>query len=216
MFVGHYSASFLAKSLNKNIPLWLLFIAVQFVDVLWAILVLGGIEKVRIIPGFTESNQLDLYFMPYTHSLIGAIGWSIFAFAVYYFWKRRETDQIFFAASLVGVAVFSHWILDLLMHVPDLGLFGDSQKVGFGLWNYPQIALPLEFAILIGSFWLYMRSTSATSAIGKVGFPVFVVFLISVQLLSFFDTSESTASNFAIIGLVSYLLLAAITRLAKL
>lgn len=82
MFTGHYSVSFAAKSAEKHIPLWLLFIAVQFIDVLWSIFVLLGIEKVRIVPGITASNALDLYYMPYTHSLLGVLCWSVLAYAV--------------------------------------------------------------------------------------------------------------------------------------
>ena len=75
MFTGHYSVSFAGRAAEKRIPLWLLFIAVQFIDVLWSIFVLLGIEKVRIVPGITASNALDLYYMPYTHSLLGALCW---------------------------------------------------------------------------------------------------------------------------------------------
>src|SRR5215471_18889801 len=82
MFIGHYSVSFAGKAAEKRIPLWLLFIAVQFIDVLWVIFVLLGIEKVRIVPGFTASNALDLYYMPYTHSLLGVLLWSAFAYVV--------------------------------------------------------------------------------------------------------------------------------------
>jgi hypothetical protein len=67
LFTGHYSVSFAGRAAEKRIPLWLLFIAVQFIDVLWSIFVLLGIEKVRIVPGITASNALDLYYMPYTH-----------------------------------------------------------------------------------------------------------------------------------------------------
>lgn len=80
MFIGHYSASFAGRAAEKRLPLWLLFIAVQFIDVLWTIFVLLGVEKVRIVPGFTASNALDLYYMPYTHSLLGALGWSAVAY----------------------------------------------------------------------------------------------------------------------------------------
>src|SRR5213593_4161234 len=83
MFVGHYGVSFAAKKAEPSIPLWVLFIAVQLLDVLWAPFVLLGIEKVRIVPGITASNPLDLYYMPYTHSLVGAIGWSVVAFLAY-------------------------------------------------------------------------------------------------------------------------------------
>ena len=76
MFVGHYGVSFASKRYGSQIPLWLLFIAVQWLDVIWAPLVLLGIERVRITPGITASNPLDLYYMPYTHSLVAALLWS--------------------------------------------------------------------------------------------------------------------------------------------
>src|SRR5258706_173300 len=79
MFVGHYGVSFAAKKLEPELPLWLLFIAVQLLDVLWAPFVLLGVEKVRIVPGFTATNPLDLYYMPYTHGLVAALGWSVVA-----------------------------------------------------------------------------------------------------------------------------------------
>ncbi len=83
MFVGHYGPSLLAKSLDKTIPLWLLFIAAQLVDVFWAFFIMLGVEKVRIVPGFTATNALDLHYMAYTHRLLGALGWSILAYAAY-------------------------------------------------------------------------------------------------------------------------------------
>src|SRR5437762_11221781 len=83
MFIGHYGPSFAIKSLRPTIPLWLLFIAVQVVDVAWAVLVLLGVEKVRIVPGITASNPLDLYYMPYTHSLAAALLWSLGALVCY-------------------------------------------------------------------------------------------------------------------------------------
>jgi hypothetical protein len=72
MFVGHYGPSFAIKSIQAPIRLWLLFIAVQLLDVGWSVLVLFGVEKVRIVPGITASNPLDLYYMPFTHSLVAA------------------------------------------------------------------------------------------------------------------------------------------------
>ena len=73
MFVGHYGVSFATKKADPSIPLWVLFLAVKWLDVLWAPLVILGIEKVRIVPGFTATNPLDLYYMPYTHSLVAAL-----------------------------------------------------------------------------------------------------------------------------------------------
>src|ERR1700693_3000234 len=107
MFVGHYGPSFAAKAIRPAIPLWLAFIAVQLVDVAWAVLVILGIEKVRIVPGITASNPLDLYYMPYTHSLVAALLWSAGAFAVYRLAVRRGGNS---AAVIAAAAVFSHWI----------------------------------------------------------------------------------------------------------
>jgi len=79
MFIGHYGPSFALKAVRPAIPLWLLFIAVQLVDIGWALLVLLGVERVRIVPGITASNPLDLYYMPYTHSLAAVALWSTVA-----------------------------------------------------------------------------------------------------------------------------------------
>src|ERR671935_1812123 len=76
MFVGHYSVACAAKSERNKIPLWVLFIAVQFLDYIWATLVLLGIEKLRVIKGFTAGSMIDSYFHPYSHSLITAVLWS--------------------------------------------------------------------------------------------------------------------------------------------
>src|SRR5262245_14818574 len=121
MFVGHYGVSFDAKIVDKRIPLWVLFIAVQFIDVLWAVFVLMGIEKVRITPGITATNPLDLYYMPYTHSLLAALAWSVVG-SIGYKAIYKDAKQ----AGVVAAAIFSHWVLDLIVHRPDLPLYGDK------------------------------------------------------------------------------------------
>src|ERR1700704_778861 len=98
----------------------MLFLAVQWIDVMWSIFVLLGLEKVRIAPGITASNPLDLYYMPYTHSLVAALLWSLGAYIAYR--GIRAFGGSHRAALLVAVAVFSHWVLDLLVHRPDLPL----------------------------------------------------------------------------------------------
>src|SRR5215469_9389025 len=133
MFIGHYGPAFAGKAVGPAIPLWVMFIAVQFMDVGWAGLTLAGIEKVRIVPGFTEGSPLDLYYMPYTHGLIGALILSFVfgAIALLFVHERRVA-----VVAVVAGAVFSHWLLDLVVHMPDLPLFDDSAKVGFGLWRW--------------------------------------------------------------------------------
>ena len=209
MFVGHYGPSFAIKSLRPAIPLWQLFIAVQLVDVVWAVLVLFGVEKVRIVPGITASNPLDLYYMPYTHSLVAAIFWSVAAALVFWLLSRVTTRS---AAVWIGVAVFSHWILDFIVHRPDLPLYDDTLKVGLGLWNYPVVALSLEAALLFGGMILYLRVTTPINAIGRVGPPVFGVVMLAIQSYIFFGPPPVSPAAAAITALVSYVLFAVLAE----
>jgi hypothetical protein len=205
MFVGHYGVSFAVKSREKQIPLWLLFIAVQLVDVLWAIFVLTGIEKVRITPGITATNPLDLYYMPYTHSLLGGFLWSGVGFIGY---KLRYKGASY-APLLVAIAVFSHWVLDFLVHRPDLPLYDDTYKVGLGLWNYPALAFALETGFLFGGIILYLRASEARSAIGRYGMPAFGIIMLIVQSIVFFGAPPSSPSAASLTALVAYVVLAA-------
>jgi hypothetical protein len=206
MFVGHYGVSFAIKSIQKPIPLWLLFIAVQFVDVLWAIFVLAGIEKVRITPGITATNPLDLYYMPYTHSLVAALLWSGAGFI----WHKVARRGASYAALLVAAAVFSHWVLDLIVHRPDLPLYDDTLKVGFGLWNYPALALALEASLLFGGIFLYLRASKAVSPAGRFGMLVFGIFLLVAQAIVFFGAPPTSPSAAALTALLSYVVLAGV------
>jgi membrane-bound metal-dependent hydrolase YbcI (DUF457 family) len=201
MFIGHYGPSFACKAWKPVVPLWVLFIAVQLVDIVWAVLVLLGIEKVRIVPGITATNPFDLYYMPFTHSLPGAIFWSVGAAVVY---RAVAPAQKWTAAAIVGGAVFSHWILDLIVHRPDLALYDDAYKVGFGLWNYPAIAFVLEIALLFGGIALYLRVTEPIDAIGRYGMTVLGLFAVVLQAYVFFGPPPVSDIAFALTALVLY------------
>ena len=179
MFVGHYGPSFAAKALKRPIPLWVLFLAVQLLDVCWSIFVLLGVEKVRIVPGFTATNPLDLYYMPYTHSLVGALVWSMLAAFVYKLVRGARASSS--AALIVALAVFSHWILDLIVHRPDLAIYDDTLKVGFGLLNYKGAEFAMEIALLVIGIALYLKRNVIKSAWRKIGIVVFGVVLIQLQ-----------------------------------
>ena len=156
MLFGHYSAAFLAKAAEPRLPLWSLAIAVQFVDVLWAGCLLLGIEHMRIDPALA-SNPLDLYDMPYTHSLVGVFGWAALAGAAAFAWQRSAH-----AALVVGAAVASHWLADWLVHRPDLLLWSGSAKHGLALWNLPLVALALELGLLVASAGVWLRTRGVT------------------------------------------------------
>jgi hypothetical protein len=182
MFVGHYSVAFAAKSDKNKIPLWVLFVAVQFLDYIWATLVLLGIEKLRVIKGFTAGSMLDSYFHPYSHSLITAMLWSAVATVGYkplcgwlgYTYKKS-------AVLIVGLAVISHWILDLVAHPRDLPIYDNTWKVGFGLWNYRDPEFALEIALLAGGIMLYLTRNVLSTA-RKAAVIVFGLALVVIQI----------------------------------
>jgi hypothetical protein len=207
MFVGHYGPSLAAKALKKSIPLWVLFIAAQLLDVFWSIFVLLGIEKVRIVPGITATNPLDLYYMPYTHGLIGSILWAIAASIAYYVF--RKVDGLA-AATLVGATVFSHWVLDWLVHRQDLPLYDNTLKVGLGLWNYPVFAFVLEVAILLGGMYLYLKTTKSVARGGRYGMVIFGLVMFAFQAYVFFGPPPSSDRSAAVTALVSYFSFAAV------
>jgi len=207
MFIGHYGPSFACKAWKPVVPLWVLFVAVQLVDNVWAVLVLLGIEKVRIVPGITATNPFDLYYMPFTHSLPGAIFWSVGAAVVY---RAVAPAQKWTAAAIVGGAVFSHWVLDLVVHRPDLPLYDDAYKVGFGLWNYPAIAFLLEIALLFGGIALYLRVTQPIDAIGRYGMTVLGLFAVALQAYVFFGPPPVSDTAFALTALALYFVFAAL------
>jgi uncharacterized membrane-anchored protein YitT (DUF2179 family) len=201
MFVGHYGVSFAAKRADRTIPLWVLFIAVQFLDVLWAPFVLLGIEKVRIVPGITATNPLDLYYMPYTHSLVAAIVWSVVGALAYQLLARPTALR---SSVIVGIAVFSHWVLDFIVHRPDLPLYDNTAKVGLGLWNSPAIALALEALLLLGGMWLCFHE-NLSRAIGTF---VFGVLMVVLQVYIFFGPPPVSDKAIASTAIISYAVLA--------
>src|SRR6267378_2328596 len=208
MFVGHYGVSFAAKKMEPAIPLWVLFIAVQLLDVLWAPFVLLGIEKVRIVPGFTATNPLDLYYMPYTHGLVAALAWSVVAAFAYRFLVRGASRR---AATIVGIAVFSHWVLDFLVHGPDLPLYDNTAKVGLGLWNFPALALGLEAAALFGGMWLYFR----TGVARRAPTVAFGAAMLAVQTFVFFGPPPVSDRAAAATALAAYVAFAVVIRLLE-
>ncbi len=176
-------------------------------DVLWSIFVLLGIEKVRIVPGITATNPFDLYYMPYTHSLVAALGWSFLAIIIY---KVLSSHGGWSAAAIVGAGVFSHWILDLLVHRPDLPLYDNTMKVGFGLWNFPIVAFGLEVVFLFVGLYLYLRATKPVSRGGRYGMLAFAFLMLPIQGFVFFGSPPASDKAAAITALGSYAVFAAV------
>jgi len=144
LFVGHYGLGLAGKKLSPQVSLGTWFMAVQFLDLLWPIFLLLGWEHVRIVPGLMKLSALDLYDYPISHSLVGALAWSFLFATAYQVLGRRATTfrTRRRAAILLGLGVFSHWILDVLVHRPDVPILPHGPYIGLGLWNVPPWSCP--------------------------------------------------------------------------
>lgn len=204
MFIGHYGVSFAAKKAAPSIPLWVLFLAVQLLDVFWAPFILIGLEKTRIVPGITASNPFDLYYMPYTHSLVAALLWAAGAYIAFRLFQFRRGGSK--GAVVLGLAVFSHWILDFVVHRPDLPLYDDTAKVGLGLWNFPAAAFALEAATLFAGMWLYFGAGYGP----RRGMLAFGLVMLAIQAYVFFGPPPVSDRAFAWTALAAYAVFAAV------
>ena len=205
MFIGHYGVSLALKRADPRLSLGGLFLAVQLLDLLFFSFVLVGIEKMRIVPGFTEYNAYDLYFMPYSHGLVGALVWSGLVLGGVLLFRRAP----FTGAALVALAVFSHFLLDVPMHTPDMPLLGeDSPKLGLGLWNHRWWALAAELAVLGAGLALYLRASRPRTPGARWVTGVVAVLLVALCLATPFVPPPSGVTPGAIQALVVYVLLA--------
>ena len=216
MFVGHYGVSFAGKRPAPRLSLGILFLAVQLLDILFAVFVLLGVEKLRIVPGFTAYNPYDLYWMPYSHSLLAAMIWSVLTTLVGLVALRRlrwSRDRRI-AAGVLGAAVFSHWLLDLPMHTADLPLFLDpaSPKVGGGLWNHVAVSLAAEILVLGAGAAIYLKATKPLSPAARIRTGIFGAVLLGVALATPFMPIPSSDRAFAAQALALYAALAAFAQ----
>ncbi|MXO74014.1 hypothetical protein GRI40_02110 [Altererythrobacter aerius] len=155
MFIGHWAPALAAAAVMPTRPrLGTLFIAAQLVDWAFFALLLLGVEDMRLAPGITHMNPMDLYHMPYTHSLAGTAAFGAVFAAVVWAWRRDVP-----LALAAGAVVISHWLIDLLVHRPDLTIAGAPPKLGLGLWDVPEIAMPLELGLTLGALAFYLRRT---------------------------------------------------------
>jgi hypothetical protein len=191
--VGHYGVGLSGRAATPRVSLGTWFLAIQLLDLLWPLFLLLGWEHVRIRPGLMRLSPLDFYDYPITHSLVGALGWSV-AFAAVYFAVRRRGG----VALLLGAGVLSHWVLDLLVHRPDLPLIpGRGPYLGMGLWNYPALEIAVE-ALLYGlGIHRYLRLTRARDGSGRYGLAALLVLLAALWLGSLLAPPPPSASAIA-------------------
>ena len=186
MFVGHYGVSLAAKRVDARLPLGWLFLAVQLPDILWAVLFLLGVEKARIIPAQTAVRAVDLYYIPYTHSLLASLLWAGAIYAIFRLLPSRAAGlRKSTVAIAMALAVLSHFVLDVIAE-SNLPLYDDAAKIGLGLSNNALAAYIVEGLILLAGLILYLRSTTPKKNLtGRYGMIVFVVLMLAFNLAMF-------------------------------
>lgn len=187
MFIGHFGISFAAKKFAPKVSLATLFIATQFVDILWPFLLVLGVEKVAVTPGYTKTNAFEFLHFPYTHSLFMGLVWGVIVGGIHWLVKHDKRS-----ALVIGFCVLSHWLLDVIVHIADLPLspFG-NYKVGFGLWNYVGITLIVETTIFLTSAYVYASITKPKNKAGKWSLWTLIILLLIITLSNTFGPTPS-------------------------
>ena len=201
MFIGHFAVGFAAKKISSNPSLGTYFLAAQFLDLLWPTFLLLKIETVRINSS-TAGLPLTFTSYPISHSLALVLVWAAL-FAIIYYAIRKDIK----AAIVLGACVVSHWLLDLIVHIPDLPLYpGASPVFGLGLWKSVKASLIVEILLFIAGIILYINATKASNKAGSVGFWALTIFLFVVHLANIFSTPPPSVNAVAWAGQLQWLL----------
>ncbi|WP_224962371.1 metal-dependent hydrolase [Geomonas subterranea] len=202
MFIGHFAVGLGAKAAAPKTSLGTLFLASQFVDLLWPTLLLLGFERVHIAPGITSVTPLDFEWYPISHSLLAVTGWAVLVALVYQAARKYPPGAI-----VLGLAVLSHWFLDLVVHRPDLPLVpGGSMKVGMNLWNSLAGTFIVEMGLFAVGLVLYLRKTNARDAVGRWGLWALIVLLMGIYLGNLFGPPPPSVAAIAWVGQSQWLL----------
>jgi membrane-bound metal-dependent hydrolase YbcI (DUF457 family) len=183
MFIGHYAVGLAAKRVAPKVSVGMFFLSVQFLDLIWPILLLLGFEHVLIEPGNTAYTPLNFIDYPFSHSLLASILWAIILGSVYFAIRRYGIG-----ALMIGLGVVSHWILDFITHRPDLPLAPWSNEMaGLGLWNSVSWSIIVEGAIYLLGVIIYSRFTEPIDRVGKYAYWSLVIFLPVVWIANIFS-----------------------------
>ena len=187
MFIGHFGLGFAAKKASPAISLGTLFMAVQFLDLIWPTLLLFHAEQVTIHPELGGNRVLEFTSYPYSHSLVMAIVWGLVFGGVYFLIKRNVRDSV-----IVGLAVLSHWVLDLVVHFHDLPLFTgpDSPKVGFAVWGNPVLTNVIEGVMFVVGIILYLRVANPRKGV----LWVLIALLVLTQVSNLFSPAPGSVA----------------------
>jgi hypothetical protein len=204
MFVGHYAVGLAAKRFAPRTSLGLLIAAPLLLDLLWPIFLLIGWEQVSIQPNPNPFLRLSFESYPLSHGLIAVVGWATLFASVYFGVARYLAGAI-----AIWIGVVSHWVMDYVVHRPDLPLYAGSTRLyGLGLWNRPRTTIAVEIVLFVMGIAIYLYSTKARDRIGTIAFWAFAIVLVALYEIVLFGPPPPSVKKLAIGALFSWLFVA--------
>ena len=201
MFLGHFGVAFGSKRVAPRASLGVLFAAAQLPDLIWPVLVLAGVERVRIDPGNTAYTPLAFEHYPWSHSLLFVVFWAVLAGFAYRAVTRDERG-----ALVVGALVVSHWVLDFITHRPDLPIYPGGPLGGLGLWNSPLWTMLVEAALFLVGLVLYVNATRPRDRIGSWALWGLVILFVVIDVGNVVGPLPPNATAVASAALAMWLL----------
>ena len=178
MFAGHIGAALAIGRAERRVNLGVLVVAALLLDLILWTLILLGLESATIPADFARTHQPAFVF-PFSHGLMAAVAWALLAGAAAFLWYPKNESAKFTIAAVMAFAVFSHWLLDALVHAPELPLAGEnSRKVGLWLWHSMPVALGAEALLVLLGLWLFLTG-APLSRNRKIGLALFALLILA-------------------------------------
>jgi uncharacterized membrane protein len=206
MIVGHFAVGLILKRVDKSLPSGLLFIATQLSDIIFGFTSLVGIEKINIVPGINAATSIEYTFYPYSHSLLATLIWAALIALIFLIVPVKSSLSKSKTALVMATAVLSHFLLDFIVHNPDLDILGNgAYKIGLGLWNYTYVSYAVESLLLLAGLLVYLRSTKSSTLSGKYGMPALTIILLILSAVVTFMSAPSSVQTGTIMLMAIYL-----------
>lgn len=204
MFIGHFGVAFAASAVARRTSLATLFVAAQLADLIWPLLVLAGFERFAIVPGLMAASPLDFEHYPYSHSLLTLSAIATLSGLGYWVARRDRRGSV-----VIALLVASHWLLDFIVHRPDLPLLpGSAARAGIGLWNSIAGTLLVELALLAIGAGCYVRTHRIRDRLGTGLLIGLLALLVLIQFANVFGPPPPSTNAVTYSALAVWLLVA--------
>jgi len=200
MFIGHYAVGLAAKQFAPRASMGALIAAPILLDLLWPIFLLLGWEHVSIIPNANPFLRFEFDSYPLSHGLVAVVGWATLYASIYFGVTRYVAGAI-----VVWIGVVSHWLLDYIVHLPDLQIYAQSRMFGLGLWQHRWLTILLEFGLFAIGIGIYQNRTKPKDKVGLYGFAGFVAILLLAYAGVILGPAPGSVKKLALFTLITWI-----------